>query len=124
MRLLFIYAGIYKYSRTASRPFPRQILEVVSDAPRSVGVSVVIFEDRVRSQTEEIWDCHWLQNVISLSLCIEIASNDDEPRFSSEGDAASHHNTTSTKRRYSIGAAVSIAFSASSPHIDPTIQMP
>ena len=55
-----------------------------------MGVNVVILEDRVRSQTVEIWDCHWLQNLISISLCIEIASNEDKPRFSSEGDAAPH----------------------------------
>ena len=33
-------------------------------------------------------------------------------------------NTASTKRCYSIDAAISIAFSVSSPHIDPTIQTP
>src|SRR4029434_1822576 len=49
-------------------PLHSQILEVVSDKPRSVGVSVVILEDRVRSQTVEIWDCHWLKNLISISL--------------------------------------------------------
>ena len=71
--------------RTAGRPFRpfhplhSQILVVVSDKPRSVGASVVILEDRVRSQTVEIWDCHWLQNLFSISLCIEIASNDDKP---------------------------------------------
>ena len=113
--------------RTTSRPFHplhSHILQVVSDKPQPVGESVVILEDRVRSQTVEIWDCHWLQNLISLSLCIEIASNDDKPCFSSEGDATPHHHTASTKRCYSIGAAISIAFSASSPHFDPTIQLP
>ncbi|XP_066543051.1 uncharacterized protein mlphb [Hoplias malabaricus] len=54
---------------------------------------IVILEDRVRSQTVEIWHCHWLQNFISISLCIEIASNDDKPRFSSEGDVATNLQT-------------------------------
>ncbi|KAL7889584.1 hypothetical protein AOLI_G00018420 [Acnodon oligacanthus] len=56
-------------------PLHSQILEVLFDKPRSVGASVVNLEDRVRSQTVEIWDCHWLQNFILISLCIEIASN-------------------------------------------------
>src|SRR4029434_853559 len=33
----------------------------------SVGGSVVILEDGVRSQILEIWDRHWLQNLIPLS---------------------------------------------------------
>ncbi|XP_051239305.1 uncharacterized protein LOC127353784 [Dicentrarchus labrax] len=92
--------------RTAGRPFHplhSHILEVVSDKPRPVGASVVILEDSVQSQTVEIWDCHWLQNLISIALCIETLT----------------HHTASTKRCYSIGAAISIAFSASSPHFDP-----
>ena len=112
--------------RTASRPFHplhSHILEVVSDKPHPLGASIVMLEDRVRSQTVEIWDCHWLQNLISISLCIEIASN-DKPSFSSEGDATPHHHTASTKICHSIGAAISIAFSASSPHFDPMIQLP
>jgi len=36
--------------------------------------------------------------------------------FSSDGEAAWHHHTASTKRCYSIGAAVSRAFYPSSPH--------
>ena len=74
------------------------------------------------SQSVEIWDCHWLQNLISICPCIEIAS-DNESRFSSEGDAGQHHHTASTRRRYSIGAAISTVFSTSSPHIELTIQM-
>ncbi|KAL6490631.1 hypothetical protein MHYP_G00009760 [Metynnis hypsauchen] len=105
-------------------PLHSQILEVVSDKPRSVGASIVILEERVRCQIVEIWDCHWLQNFILISLCIEIASSDDKPCFSSEGDAAPHNHTASTKRCYSIGAAISIAFSVSSPHFDPMIQLP
>ena len=49
--------------------------------------------------------------------------NDDEPCFSSELDAAPHHHTVSTKRCYSIGAAISKALSASCPHFDPMIQV-
>ena len=73
---------------------------------------VQAFLDRVWSQTVEIWDCHWLQNLIPISLCIEIASNDDEPGFSSERDAVPHHHTAPTKRFDSIGAAIGIEFSA------------
>ena len=86
--------------RTAGRPLHclhSYILEVVSDKTHSVGVSVVILEDRIWSQTVEIWDRRWLQNVILISLCIESASTDDERCFSSEGDAAPHHHTASTK---------------------------
>ena len=56
--------------RSASRPYHllhSNILEVDPDKPRPVGASVVILEDRVRSQTVEIWDCHWLQ-ISSLYL--------------------------------------------------------
>ena len=44
----------------------------------------VILEDRVWSQTVNIWDFHYLLNFISISLCIEITSNDHEPSFSSK----------------------------------------
>ena len=44
-------------------------------------------------------------------------------RFSSEGDATPQHHTASTKKSYAIGAAISIVFSTSSPHFDPTIQL-
>lgn len=40
------------------------------------------------------WDHPWLQNLISICLCIE---NDHKPHFSSEGDAAPLHHTASTK---------------------------
>jgi hypothetical protein len=66
---------------------------------------------------------HWLQNLISISLCIEIASNDDEPRFPVR-EKPLHTITLPPPRCYSIGAAISIAFSASSPHFDSTIQLP
>ncbi|GLD62565.1 G protein-coupled receptor, class C, group 5, member Bb [Lates japonicus] len=94
---------------------------VVSDKPRSVEASIVILEDR------EFCPRLWRYGIatgcrISISLCIEIASNDDKPRFSSDGDAAPHHQNASTRRCYSIDAAISIAFSASSPHFDSMIQ--
>jgi len=52
---------------TLGRPFHSlfyHILEVVCDNPGSVGESVVILEDGVRAQIVEIWDGHWLQNLI------------------------------------------------------------
>ena len=49
---------------------------------------VVISEDRVWSQTVEIWDYHWLKKFISISLCIQVVCNDDKPNHSSEGDLA------------------------------------
>ena len=76
---------------TLGRPFHSlysHIVEVVCDNPGSVGASVVILEDEVRSQIVEIWDRHWLQNLIPISHCIEMAFNDDKPYFASEGDAA------------------------------------
>src|SRR4029434_3245141 len=48
---------------THGRPFHSlysHVLEVVCDNPSSVGWSVVILEDGVRSQIVEIWDGHWL----------------------------------------------------------------
>ncbi|KAK5853483.1 hypothetical protein PBY51_014630 [Eleginops maclovinus] len=104
-------------------PFPplhSQILEEVCDNPRSVGASVVILEDGVWSQTVEIWDCHWLQHFISIISLI--ASNDEKPGFSSEGDAAPHLHTAPTTTCFSIGAGISRAFSVSPPHPDPMIQ--
>ena len=59
-------------------------LEVVSEEPWSMGVSVL-------SQTIKILDSHWLQTFISVSLCIEMASNDVKP-----------HRSASTKRCYSV----------------------
>jgi len=63
-----------------------QILEVLCDDPGSVGVSVVLLEDGVRSQILEIWDIHWLQNLIPISHCIEITFNDDKFCFACETD--------------------------------------
>ena len=71
-----VFNGVEVRTGVLSRPFHpihSHILEVVSDKPRPVGASVVILEERVWFQTVEIWDCHWLQNLISMSLCIEIA---------------------------------------------------
>nr|WPK86747.1 NLRC3-like protein 133 [Sebastes schlegelii] len=53
----------------------------VCDNPGSVGANVVILEDEVRSVIVEIWDCHWLQNFIPISHCIEMAFNDEKPCF-------------------------------------------
>ena len=71
-----------------------------------------------------MWDCHWLLNFTSVALCIEIASNDNKPSFSSEDDAAPHHPTASAKKRYSIGATLTKVLSTSSPHFDAMTQMP
>lgn len=46
-----------------------------------------------------------------------------KPCFSSEGDARLHNHTAYTKSCYPIGASISIAFSISSPHFEPIIQM-
>ena len=46
-----------------------------------MGASVVILEDGVRSQIVEIWDRHWLQNIIPIFDCIEIAFNGDQACF-------------------------------------------
>lgn len=83
------------------------------ETPLCWGASIVLLENRVQSQTVKIWDCHWLPNLISLSQCIDITSNDGKPCSFSEGDAIPYHHTASTKRCYAIGAAISIAFSAS-----------
>ena len=65
---------------TAGKPFHplhSLILEVVSDKPLSVGVSVVILDDIIWSHPVEVpVDCQWFQNFTLISLCIEIASND------------------------------------------------
>lgn len=71
---------------------------------------VVILEDRVRSQTVKIQDCHCCR-ISSLSLCIEIASSDDKPCFSQW--RRSHPTTTSTK---AIDEAISITLSMSTSH--------
>ena len=96
-----------------------QILEVVFDERCSVGASIFILKDRIWSQTVETWDCHWLQNFISISLRTELAPNHDKPCFSGDGDAAPPHHTASTKRCYSIGAAITNGSPMSSPHLDP-----
>lgn len=84
------------------------------EIPLCGGASIVLLYNRVQSQIVEIWDCHWLPNLISISLCIDIASNDCKPCSFSEGDAIPYHHTASTKRCYAISAAINIAFSASS----------
>ena len=64
----------------------------------------------VWSQTVEMWDWHWLQNFIPPSW---------------EGDDGPHHHTSSIRRCYSSGAAITKASSVSSPHFDSkTIQVP
>lgn len=69
---------------TVERPFhplDSQILEVASDKAHSVEESVVILEDEVQSRTVET-DYYRLQNLMWISLCIESASNVDNPCFS------------------------------------------
>jgi hypothetical protein len=64
--------------RSASRPYHllhSNILEVDPDKPRPVGASVVILEDRVRSQTVEIWDCHWQARINPLG-CPRVTSHE------------------------------------------------
>lgn len=93
----------------------------------SVGVIVVISVDGVWSQTVEdmglplVAVVGW--SLISISLCFEMTSNDDKSCFSSDGDATPHHHTTSTKRCYSVGAAISIALYILPPHFDPAMQL-
>ena len=48
-----------------------------------------------------------------------IASKDDKPRFSSEGDAATHNHAASTKRGYSLQRSL---FSAPSAHAGLSIE--
>lgn len=66
--------------------------------------------------TVEMWDCHWVPNLISISFCIDIVSSDDKPCLFSEGDAAQNHHTYTTERCYLISATIN-------PHFDPTIQL-
>lgn len=65
--------------RTAGRPFIplcSHILEVGTDYPHPLQSK---FENRIWSQTVEIRDCNWLQNLILISICIKMNSNDDKP---------------------------------------------
>lgn len=100
-------------------------MEVASDKARSVEASVVIL-----GGWSSIPDCGEMgsplvaESHISISLCIEITSNEDKPRFPSDGDAVPHHHIHSTNGCYSIGAAISTPFTPSSPHFDPTNQLP
>ena len=50
-----------------------QILEVLFDDLRSVGASVVHLENGIRAHVLEVWDCHWLQNVITIPHCGEVS---------------------------------------------------
>lgn len=49
-----------------------------------------------------------LQNLILMSLSIEIAFSDDKPCFSSKGDAGPLHHTAPTKSCYPTDAAISV----------------
>lgn len=55
----------------------------------------------------EIWDCHWLENLMSISRSIEMASNGSKPCFSNEGRYFCTYHTVSTKRCYHIGSTLS-----------------
>lgn len=63
-------------------------------------------------------DCHWLQNNISISLCTEIASNDEKPCFPVK--VMLTHTITLPPAYW---PAIRIVFSVSSPHFDSTIQL-
>ena len=82
---VFNWVEVWNHGRPF-RPLHSQILEVLCDDPGSVGASIVILEDGVRSQILEIWDRHWLQNLNPISHCIEIAFNDDKFCFACERD--------------------------------------
>lgn len=53
-------------------------------------------EDGLQTWTVEMWDCHWVPHLISISFCIDIVSSDDKPCLFSEGDAAPNHHTYTT----------------------------
>lgn len=78
----------------------------------SVGLRSELFPKLSIPSTPKLWDFHWFQNFISISLRTEIASND-----------APTHQTASTKRSLRVGAAVTKAFSTFPSHFDPTTQV-
>lgn len=91
------------YGRTF-HPLHSQILEVVSDKPRSVRVSFML-EERVRIVIGRRISSEYV-------LYIKNGSNDIEPCFSSEGDVLQMSHCLH-KKMFSISAAISIMFSMS-----------
>lgn len=66
-----------------------RVCVVVPEKPYSVG----ILKYTAQTQTMEIWKCHWLQNLIFISLQVGIATADGSPCLSSDGYVTSHHPT-------------------------------
>ena len=62
---VFNWVEVWTHGRPF-HPLHSQILEVLCDDPGSVGASIVILEDGIRSQVPKIWDRHWIQNLIPV----------------------------------------------------------
>lgn len=77
------------------------ILDLVSDKLHSVWVKR-LGERRLFPDCGDM-DCHWLQKLILISSSTEITS-DEKLCFFTEGDAALHRHTASTKSFHRIGA--------------------
>lgn len=74
-----------------------------------LGDSIVIWKDGVRSQIWEIWDYHWLQNLVPKENWDGIQWW--QALFLPVMEMPPPHNDTApTKNRYSISATVSVAF--------------
>ena len=69
---MFNWVEVWTHSRLF-HPLHFQILEVLFDDLRSVVASVVILEDGIRCHVLEVWNCHWLHNVITIPHCGEVS---------------------------------------------------
>ena len=120
---MFNWVEVWTHGRPV-HPVHSHILEVGCNDPGSVGASVVILEDGVRSHILKVWDRHWPQDLIAISDCVEVSPNDDKVCLPSYRDATPHHDTAPTESCHSICAAICKAFSLPSPHSHPAIQRP
>lgn len=53
------------------------------------GEALSSWGDGVRSRIVEIWDGHWMKNLVLMCFSTEVAFNGDQPCFVSDGDAVS-----------------------------------
>ena len=59
---------------------------------------IVVNKDKVSTNCSILWHNMWIQDFISVLICIQITLNHDKLGFCIMSNAAPHHNSTSSKK--------------------------
>ena len=105
---------------------PRQnfnvfLLHILSGDTCSVRLGVVLLEYCDIRIGVQVWDHHWIQDIIDVASCRDVVIYDHQGWFVVEWDASPHHATCSSPAIVLAYAALRITFTTSRPHMFTTI---